>query len=199
MTVAYYITHPEVQIDPAVPVPQWGLSERGRTRATEAARLPYVQSVRRIVSSTETKAVETAELLAGPTGVDVEIVAHMGENDRSATGFLPPPEFEATADRFFAEPHRSIRGWERAADAQDRIMTAVNRVLEVHDGSPIAFIGHGGVGTLLKCGLKGIAISRAEDQKAGGGQVFAFSLVSRALLFDWRPMETITEGVAPHG
>ncbi|MCS3495855.1 hypothetical protein M2189_005186 [Bradyrhizobium japonicum] len=30
-----YLTHPQVQIDPTVPVPQWGLSPLGRTR-TEA-------------------------------------------------------------------------------------------------------------------------------------------------------------------
>lgn len=32
MTVAYYLSHPQVQIDPAVPVPEWGLSDAGRAR-----------------------------------------------------------------------------------------------------------------------------------------------------------------------
>ena len=40
------------------------------------------------------------------------------ENDRSATGYLPPNQFEAMADRFFAEPQASVLGWERAVDAQ---------------------------------------------------------------------------------
>ncbi|MGH6762140.1 MAG: histidine phosphatase family protein [Phyllobacterium sp.] len=195
MTVAFYITHPEVQIDASVPVPQWGLSERGRQRARQAALLPFAMGLERIVSSDERKAVETGEILAGAAGLSVEVMAGMGENDRSATGFLPPPEFEATADRFFAEPEISIRGWERAIDAQSRIVSAVETVLANHSGAPIAFIGHGGVGTLLKCALKGIAISRQEDQKAGGGHVYAFSLADRSILFDWRPMETIIEGV----
>lgn len=32
----------------------------------------------------------------------------MHENDRSATGFLPPPEFEAVANQFFANPHKAF-------------------------------------------------------------------------------------------
>lgn len=35
---ALYITHPQVKIDADVPVPEWGLSERGAERAREASR-----------------------------------------------------------------------------------------------------------------------------------------------------------------
>src|SRR6478735_3774602 len=59
-----YVTHPQVQIDPDVPVPQWGLSTVGRERAVITARLPWVRSLGRIVSSDETKAIDTAQLLA---------------------------------------------------------------------------------------------------------------------------------------
>ena len=56
----------------------------------------------------------------------VHFITHpgIGENDRSATGFLPREEFWATADLFFAHPTESIRGWERAIDAQARIVAA---------------------------------------------------------------------------
>ena len=49
--------------------------------------------------------------------LSVEERPGIGENDRSATGFVPAEEFEALADTFFADPHTSIRGWERAIDA----------------------------------------------------------------------------------
>ncbi|MBZ7924088.1 phosphoglycerate mutase family protein [Ensifer adhaerens] len=186
-----YVTHPQVQIDPDVPVPKWGLSAVGRERAALTASLPWVRSLGRIVSSDETKAVETAQLLADAAGTTVEIHHDMGENDRSATGFLPPPEFEKAADWFFANPTESFKGWERAIDAQTRIADAILRVLDVHDPKiPIAFVGHGGVGTLLKCRLLGAPISRAADQKGGGGgNVFAFRLADRAVACDWTPME----------
>ena len=72
----------------------------------------------------------------------------MHENDRSATGYLPGPEFEATADRFFAEPQISVRGWERAIDAQARILGAVAETLARHPGGDLLLVGHGAVGTL---------------------------------------------------
>jgi len=186
---ALYITHPQVLIDPAVPVPDWGLSERGRERALLAASADWSRQIGRFVASTERKAIETADILsAGRLAIETD--HSMGENDRSATGFLRPDAFEEAADWFFAHPEQSFRGWERAVDAQARIVSAVERVLADHDPAiPIAFVGHGGVGTLLKCHLKGTPIRRDGDQPAGGGNLFAFRLADRAVTCDWTPME----------
>ncbi len=191
MSFGLYITHPQVLIDPAVPVPQWSLSDTGRARAEMAARSPWARQLRRIVSSDERKAIETAEILAGVVGISIEVVADMHENDRSATGFLPPPAFEEAADWFFSHPTESYKGWERAMDAQERIVSAVAAALKDHDPSaPIAFIGHGGVGTLLKCYMLDLPISRSQDQPGGGGHLFCFSLADRAMSCDWTPMES---------
>ena len=187
---ALYITHPEVLIDPAVRVPEWELSDRGRGRAALAAAAGWALRIGRFVASTERKAIETAEILAAGR-CPIETDHAMGENDRSATGFLPPDTFEAAADRFFAHPHESFRGWERAADAQARIVAAVERALANHDPAvPIAFVGHGGVGTLLKCHLKGTPIARDGDQPPGGGNLFAFRLADRSVACDWTAMES---------
>lgn len=188
--IGYYLTHPQVEIDPRVPVPEWRLSAPGRARAEALAGAGWLRRLGRIVASTERKAAETAQILAAPLGLAVETRGDMGENDRSSTGFLAPAAFEAAADRFFAEPQRSWNGWERAADASARIAAAVGRALEGHaPGTPVLFVGHGAVGTLLKCRLAGRAIARSEDQPAGGGNIFAFRLADRALLCDWTPME----------
>jgi broad specificity phosphatase PhoE len=185
-----YVTHPQVKIDAAVPVPKWGLSDVGAARARLAADTPWASQLRRIVSSDETKAIETAAILAAPSGVSVEIVEDMHENDRSATGFLPPPEFEKAADWFFANPQQSFNGWERAIDAQRRIVANVERILATHDTSlPIAFVGHGGVGTLLKFHLEGRPIGRDRDQPGGGGNLYCFRLADRRLSCDWTPIE----------
>ena len=191
MTFGLYITHPQVRIDPNIAVPQWGLSDIGRQRAEKAALQPWVQKLGRIVSSDETKAIETAEILAAVADVPIMLAPDTHENDRSATGFLAPPEFEAAADWFFANPSESFKGWERAADAQARIVAAVDRILSDHNPDmPIAFVGHGGVGTLLKCHLRQIPISRSQDQPGGGGNLFCFSLADRSVSCDCTPMET---------
>jgi len=191
MSFGLYITHPQVLIDPAVSVPQWSLSDIGRARAEMAARSPWVKQLSRIISSGERKAIETAEILAGAAGISIEIVADMHENDRSSTGFLPPLAFEEAADWFFAHPTESFEGWERAVDAQERILSAVATALKDHDPSaPIAFFGHGGVGTLLKCHMLDLPISRSQDQPGGGGHLFCFSLADRSVSCDWTPMES---------
>jgi broad specificity phosphatase PhoE len=165
-----YLTHPQVEIDPLVPVPDWGLSQTGLRRAREGAGLPVFSGVRHIVSSAERKALQTAEIFAARLGLAVEVDGLMHENDRSATGFLPPAEFETVADRFFAAPDESVRGWETARAAQARIVARARAHLErLPAGEPVLFVGHGGVGTLLKCHLGGFAIDRRHDQPPGGG------------------------------
>lgn len=197
MAIAYYLSHPQVRVDPATPVPDWGLSDAGRTRLTALRGRQWLAQVDRIVSSEENKAIETGALIGAMLDRPVEIMPDMHENDRSATGFLPPAEFEATADRFFAHPDQSVRGWERAADAQARILGAVRRTLADHPGDEaILFVGHGGVGTLLKCAIAGDPIDRRHDQaaeggNAGGGNVHAFTADLSKSLFGWTAMEEL--------
>ncbi|BAB53593.1 histidine phosphatase family protein [Mesorhizobium japonicum] len=189
MPILYYVTHPQVQIDAAIPVPEWELSEVGRARAVAILDQPWIGAIRRIVSSGERKAIETAEILASHLHLAVEVRERMHENDRSATGFLPPPEFEAVADQFFADPHESVRGWERAIDAQHRIVSEVAAVLYGNDAGDIALVGHGGVGTLLLLSLSGREISREADQPAGGGNFFAYDIGARRVVHGWRPID----------
>lgn len=116
----------------------------------------------------------------------------MHENDRSSTGYLPTAEFEAVADRVFADPRRSIRGWERAIDAQDRIVAEVADALARHRAGDVLFVGHGGVGTLLRCWLENVPIDRTHDQPGGGGGgMFSFSLSDRKPLSGWTLIEEI--------
>lgn len=193
MPTAYFVTHPDVLIDPAVPVPDWPLSPRGRERMARALDQPWVGGIGAVWCSTERKARDGASILAGHLGLPVAEWAALGENDRSATGYLPRAEFEAVADEFFAYPERSVRGWERAIDAQHRIVAAVDHVLAASAGcgGDVAIVSHGGVGTLLLCHLLGGPIGREHDQPPNnGGNFFAFDAASRALLHDrWQALD----------
>jgi broad specificity phosphatase PhoE len=186
-----YLTHPQVRIDPAVPVPSWGLSELGRARAEALTGTRPLSGTTQIVSSGERKAIETAEIIAAKLNVDVEVREAMHENDRSATGFLVPDEFEAVANQFFAQPAISIRGWERAIDAQLRIVREVEYVLARNRPGDVLFVGHGGVGTLLYCHYSGFAIDRSHDQPAGGGCFFAFAADDHRVRHSWCRLEDL--------
>ena len=189
--VVRYLTHPQVNIDPSIPVPCWGLSEVGKARTEALTVAGGLSGTTQVISSGERKAIETAEIIAAKLGVEVEVREAMHENDRSATGFLVPDQFEVVANQFFAQPHVSIRGWERAIDAQLRIVGEVEHVLTRNAPGDVLFVGHGGVGTLLYCHYSGLQIDRAHDQPAGGGCFFAFSLLGRRVLHAWRRLEDL--------
>ena len=191
-----YLSHPEVLIDPDVPVPHWPLTDQGRERARSLAAAAVLANVARIVSSKEVKALQTAGILSELLEVPVTARADMGENDRSATGFLPGPEFEQVADAFFAAPDQSVRGWETAQEAQNRIVHAAEEEIARGGAGDLLLVGHGAVGTLLWCHLRGVPISRDHDQTLGGSLWIA-PLADLRPLAPWAPIEIFLSATKP--
>jgi broad specificity phosphatase PhoE len=187
----YFVTHPNVVISRDVPVPQWPLSELGRARMTRGLAQPWLRGVTSIYSSTERKAIDGAQIMADHLRLCFTPILELGENDRSSTGFLPPDEFEAVADEFFAKPTISVRGWERAVDAQSRVVSVIARLIAAEEtAGSIAIVAHGAVGALLFCQLSGHAIDRRYDQPAnGGGNYFHFSLEPCVVHSGWLPFD----------
>lgn len=189
----FYLTHPQVQIDPEIPVPQWGLSETGRNRTESFARSPLLKTVKWLVSSDETKAIETAEIIARHIDLQITIRPKMHENDRSATGYLTAEPFEKMRQAFFTRPEISTRGWERAVDAQARIVSEIEGVFatakQQGGAGNILCVGHGAVGTLAYCHYANKAISTEHDQPTGGGNLFAMDVEPHRILHPWRAME----------
>ncbi len=189
-----YLSHPQVLIDPAIPVQNWSLTDFGKERVAALATSGALIGTQRVISSAETKAIETAAPLAEALGCPLEIREAMHENDRSATGFLPPEEFECVADQFFAKPYESVRGWETAIAAQNRIVSEVQECLRTNKAGDVLFVGHGGVGTLLFCYLSGCRISREFDQgPGGGGYYFEFAGPQAKPNSRWQPLENLID------
>lgn len=186
MRALIFLTHAEVVQDPAVPVPQWALNETGRARHARFAQSDMISEVTAVYSSTERKAIEGAAPAATRLGLSPRALEVLGENDRSATGYLKPTEFEAAADAFFAHPDQSFRGWETARAAQARIVAAVRTIAALDTSAgDILIVAHGGVGALLRCHLLDVEIARSGDQPAGGGCYFSTDLGFSARPTDW--------------
>lgn len=154
-------------------------------------RQPWVQTLTAVYCSTEQKAMDGAEILASHLGLEFQQFDSLGEIDRSSTGYLPPAEFEVVADQFFAQPEDSIRGWERAVDAQARIVSTIQALVakDSSDGA-IAIVSHGAVGALLHSWLTRQTISRRWDQPPnGGGNFYAFALQPPAAFGNWQPLD----------
>jgi broad specificity phosphatase PhoE len=148
-----------------------------------------------LVSSDETKALETAAVVAAAAGLPIEVRSGLAEDDRSSTGFVSPSRFEQLADAFFAEPDVSVEGWETSRDAQVRVVNATSDLIADSSGDLI-ISGHGGVGTLLLCHLLGVPISRDHDQNRstsapGGGNHWAFDRDSERVMHGWQPIEDL--------
>ncbi|UQX87711.1 phosphoglycerate mutase family protein [Jatrophihabitans telluris] len=171
----YFLTHPEVGLDPELPVPEWGLTERGRERAGLVAG--SLSGVGRLVSSPEVKAEQAARIIGRSLRLEVTLVGGLAEIDRSTTGYLPEPEFWANYQDFLARPAVSAKGWETALDAQRRVVATVGDLVTDADadapGGALVVMSHGGVGALLLAKLSGTPIERLADQP-GQGSCFSF-------------------------
>ncbi len=193
----FFVTHPEVVIDPAIPVPLWPLSAHGRARMAASVGRSWTRRLGCIVASPERKAIDSAAILSERLGLGFTTLAALGENDRSSTGYLPRDEFERLADAFFAHPERSVRGWERAVDAQRRVVAAFETVLALAPtDTDVAIVSHGAVGTLLLCHLEALPIRRSEEQppardgSPAGGYYYAIDRRTRLLRHGWSPIDS---------
>jgi broad specificity phosphatase PhoE len=95
VTSVFFITHPEVVVDPHIPVPQWRLSPRGVARVHRMLEQAWVAEIGHIATSEERKAVDTAELLAGHLALSY--VTRADQRPSSGVGQSSFP---------FTDPHR---------------------------------------------------------------------------------------------
>lgn len=189
MSLLRYISHANVVIDPLTPVPKWGLSTLGRERIKQMLLQPWISDIGRVISSDETKALESADILGDWLGIEVEVRTNTGETDRSSTGYVPHQVHEEMATAFFAFPDESVGGWERSRDAQRRIVTATADLL-VDEESDLAIVGHGGVGTLLYCNLADLKIHRRHDQPVQG-HYWTYDRDTTKVVHDWLPIDVV--------
>ncbi len=189
MQTAYYFTHTQIRVDPAIPVRDWHLSDEGRARVLRVVNAPWVSRVTGVIASSEYRTIETAHIFAARRDLPVEVHPEIDDSARPLCDFLSVMELDRTVDAFFAQPAESARpGWETAADAQRRVAAGIDALLDARADDPgdLLIIGHGRIGTLLLCHLAGLPISREHFQPTPGGNLFAFDRASRKLLFRWR-------------
>jgi len=191
MASLIFITHPEVVIDPGQPITEWPLNAVGRARMERFVDLLAGRTITAVYASTERKARDGAAIVAERLGLSYRTHEDFSENDRSSTGFIAPPEFWAVVREFFGRPHESIRGWERAADAQTRVVNAVRRVLREDETSgDIVVVSHGAVGCLLTAHLQKVEIGReSRPQHPGGGCFIVIDRDTFTLAQTWRAIE----------
>jgi broad specificity phosphatase PhoE len=134
------VRHSEPQLDPAVPSEEWRLSEEGRRRCGPLAERLAELEPRALLSSTEPKARETAELVAPALGLDVQLSDGVRETARRTVGWLERAEIDRAIRELFDRPDEVVFGEESAAAALARFEHAVAGLPE-----PAVVVTHGTV------------------------------------------------------
>jgi broad specificity phosphatase PhoE len=147
----YLVRHAHTQ-PTALPVETWLLSEQGIQQARKLAELPFWAEVQLICASLEPKAQQTAQIVAERHRLPIEPVFDLRELRRTGERVA---DYDAAVREVLENPLKSFHGWEPAGEAQTRIMTAIERLLMLHEGVTLAVVSHGLALTLYLVCLAG--------------------------------------------
>lgn len=142
------VRHAESFPRPDRPASRWGLTDRGRAQALEAADRIGAHRPRVCLSSAEPKAVETARLLALRLGVGTRAVSGIEEHLRETVPFFADPlDFRAAVLAMLARPDEPVFGEETAAGCLARFTAGLDQALASERGN-LAVVTHGTVMSL---------------------------------------------------
>lgn len=148
--------HSTPEIEPDRPASAWRLGALGRQRSQLLASRLQGYSPGVVWSSSEPKAVETAEIVAASFGVPVRIADGLEEHHRDNVPFFPTTgDFEAAVERFFSYPGRLVLGSETAEQARNRMSAAIDHVVDAGERDSIV-VTHGTVITLYVASVAGV-------------------------------------------
>lgn len=144
------VKHALPVLDASRPAREWLLGPEGEAQALALAGqlrafLPF-----RLVSSTEPKALRTAEIVASELGLILTPVDGLREFDRPVLPIMNPAEHERLNAEIFTKRDTPVLGQESANQARDRFAAAVaEHVRATSAGEHLVVIAHGTVITLL--------------------------------------------------
>lgn len=128
------IRHGEPVIDEDAPPPSWRLSQKGRVDSARLAPRLAPLVLTRFVSSTEPKAVETAEIIARALGVPASTDVRLNEVRRPWV----EDGFARDVTQYLAG--QVVRDWERIDEVQRRMTSAVD---EITGHEAVGVVTHG--------------------------------------------------------
>lgn len=141
---------PVIEIDR--PPAQWALETPGRMRCAALAQRLSVYPIATIAASDESKARETAELLAAGLNFPdpLRLDRDLREHERSAADFYPAQgDFERAVRDLFERPAELVFGQETANAAHQRFSAAIDRHLAATPTGDLVVVAHGTVITLF--------------------------------------------------
>lgn len=148
------IKHSAVVVDAEVPPGQWRLSDEGKRLCRPLASALRMHDLGVLVSSEESKAIETAELVSKRLRIESRTASGLEEHRRPF--IADPVEFERLMEHFFAEPTERVLGEESADEALERFSNAVDAVLASEPERAVGIVSHGTVISLYAAPMFGV-------------------------------------------
>lgn len=148
------------------------LTPAGRDQARRLGDSLRGERVARVVSSTVSRAVQTAELAAGALGVDVVVREGLQEFASGEHRGRPAGRqlFDPVLDRWLGgDLEARIPGAESGVEVATRARAVLEDLADLHRGETLLVVGHGGtmlatlVGLLGPAGLRGPGSAARED------------------------------------
>jgi broad specificity phosphatase PhoE len=137
------------------------LTERGRAQADALAPIFAPAKLRRVHASTQARAMETAQRLAGP---DAMLLTHANLEEirlGNAEG-TPARAAFAAVPGYLIDPDAALDGGETPRQVFARVGRAIDAILAAEAGEPVvAVVGHGCVNRMLLAHLLELDLTRA--------------------------------------
>ena len=145
------IRHSKTDRNPLVPILQWGLSEDGIEYAKKLSEKDIIKKLNVVYASFQTKALETAVLIAKPNATPIKA----DDNLTEVTSFTGP--FEKDFDKYTQNVHDYYHGMierisngETKEEAIHRFNLALENIAEKEAGKEfVGVISHGNILTLF--------------------------------------------------
>lgn len=135
----YLITHAHTEQLPSVAADAWRLSARGIEQAALLAKASIWEEIDRVVVSSEPKTLLTVAEIVAQRYLPVWIDSRFDELRRSGW----TENYAAQVAAAFAEPSRSIAGWEAVVAVRQRAVSGLADLEQRFGGETLALVGHG--------------------------------------------------------
>lgn len=149
-----FIRHGKTEVNKALPIRKWILSEQGKKEAENLTSIKEFQDVDLLYSSEEPKAYLTIKPLSDKIKKRIIQIPELGELTRPDGHSIGLEEYEKRKAKMLKNIDYTEGGWEKAKNALKRFKKAVEKIDKENKNKKIIICAHGNVLTLYSAYLK---------------------------------------------
>jgi len=144
----YLLRHAETTIDLTRPVRDWDITDAGRRSTLELSKSQVFSKMDGIIHSSESKARQTADIIADELQVQTYELPELDELRRDHKTPLTNKEYRARVLQTLVDWEKNVPDWESGEDALSRFLEGIRRINLMFDNKDILVVSHGIILTL---------------------------------------------------